>query len=70
VSESVVSTWNDASIEVSLKVLSLNIELLREIMPHCTHALVAEKYTVREFTFSGEFSDGGCVHLCCNLTSA
>lgn len=51
VSESVTDTWNDVSIEVSSNVLSLNIELLREMMPYCTHAFTAEKDTVREFTF-------------------
>jgi hypothetical protein len=51
VSESVIDIWIEVSIEVSLKVLSLNIELLREMMPYCTHAHIAAKDTVREFTF-------------------
>ena len=54
VSESVIDIWNEVSIEVSLNVLSLNIELLREIdaLLHARlHAHIAEKETVREFTF-------------------
>ena len=51
VSESVIDTWNGVSVEVSLKDLSLNIELLREMMPYCTHAHIAAKDTVRKYTF-------------------
>jgi len=51
VSESVIDTWNEVSFEVSLKVLSLIIELLCDIMPYCTYAHIAEKDTLREFTF-------------------
>jgi len=51
VSESVFDTWNEVSFEVCLKVLSLIVELLCEMMPYCTYAHIAEKDTVREFSF-------------------